>query len=155
MPRITCKTPASARPIAVRMADVTTSWATVAEAPDFSVPDTAVIFPARDPLDENRAIRPGEVFLLTPVKARNKSAGTLWVEAQILSENGVSFVMERIDVPAGDSVTLITQGLSLLKRNAGVANGDRLQVRAEAADAFDVTGAGQERPSSEHIGVVT
>lgn len=153
MTRINCKTPASARPVPIRLANVPTAWTTVAEAPDFSVPDTAQTFATRDPLDASRAIRPGEVFLLTPIKARNKDAGTLWIEAQILMETGSAVLLERIEVPAGDSVVLITQGLSLLKRIAGGTFGDRLQVRAEAANAFDISGAGQERPSSEHIGV--
>ena len=152
MARITCRTP-STRPIALALANVATSFTTIAEAPDFSVPDTQQIYPARDPLDAARGIRPGEIFILTPVKARNKTATTRWIEAQVLREGGGAVLLERIAVPAGDTVQIVTQGLSLLKRLPGGANGDRLQVRAEAANAFDVFGAGQERASAEHIGV--
>lgn len=156
MPRITCKVPATARPVPIRLAPVPTveSWATLIEAPDFSVPDTALNFPVRDPLDTNRAIRPGEIYIMTPIKARNKDSVTRWIEARILQEGGTAVLLERIEVPAGDSVQIVTQGLSLLKRVAAGANGDRLQVRAETSTSFDVTGNAQERPSAEHIGVV-
>jgi hypothetical protein len=154
MPRITCRTP-STRPLLISLASVGTSFTTVAEAPDFSVPDTQQIYPARDPGDAARGIRPGEVFVLTPVKARNKTESTVWIEAQILRENGTAVLLERIAVPAGDTAQIVTQGLSLLKRTAAGANGDRLQVRSETAGAFDVFGGAQERPSAEHIGVVT
>lgn len=153
MARITCRTPSTARPVQIAQANVTTAWQTIAEAPDFSVSDTQGVYPVRDPLDANRGIRPGEVFLLTPVKARNKTGNTLWIEAQILRENGGTVWLERIEVPANETVQIVTQGLSLLKRNAAGGTGDRLQVRAQAAASFDVFGAGQERPSAEHIGV--
>lgn len=153
MARITCRTPSTARPVQIAQDNVTTAWQTVAEAPDFSVPDSQNVYPVRDPLDASRGIRPGEVFLITPVKARNKTSGALWIEAQILRENTATVWLDRIEVPAGDTVQIVTQGLSLLKRNAGAANGDRLQLRAQTANSFDVFGAGQERPSAEHIGV--
>ena len=153
MARITCRTP-STRPLIVAQASVGTNFTTIAEAPDFSVPDTQQIYPARDPLDAGRGIRPGEIFFLTPVKARNKTASTAWIEAQVLREDASAVLLERIEVPAGDTVQIVTQGLSLLKRLPTASDGDRLQVRAQTADAFDVFGAGQERPSSEHIGVV-
>lgn len=153
MARITCRTP-STRPLAIALANVGTAFVTIAEAPDFSVPDTQQIYPDRDPLDAARGIRPGEIFILTPIKARNKSGATTWIEAQVLRESGAAVLLERIAVPAGETVQIVTQGLSLLKRLPAAAFGDRLQVRAESAAAFDVFGAGQERPSAEHIGVV-
>lgn len=153
MPRITCRTPSTARPVRIALADVPPAWTTIAEAPDFSVSDTQAVYPVRDPADATRGIRPGEVFVLTPVKARNKTAATRWIEARVLAEGGASFLLERIEVPAGETVQIVTQGMSLLKRDAAGVSGDRLQVRAETAASFDVFGAGQERPSAEHIGV--
>lgn len=154
MARITCRTPSTARPLAVAQTNVATGWVTVAEAPDFSVPDTQQVYPARDPADNGRGIRPGEVFFLTPVKARNKSSDTAWIEAQIVREGGTAIMLDRIDVPPGETVQIVTQGLSLMKRAAEGATGDRLQIRAETSATFDIFGAAQERPSAEHIGVV-
>jgi hypothetical protein len=155
MPRITCRVPSSQRPYPIRLQSVPTAWTVIAEAPDFSVPDTQNTFPDRDPADSQRAIRPGEIFILTPIKARNKSSTTRWIEARIQTGSAFpqTFLLERIEVPPGESVTLITQGLSLLKRNAATAVGDTLSVRAEATNSFDISGAGQERPSAEHLGV--
>ena len=154
MTRITCRTPASAKPIWIERVNLGTAWVTVAEAPDFSIPDSQNQYPDRDPLDATRAIRPGEVFFLTPVKARNKTANTSWIEARIVRETGATLLLERITVPANDSVQIIVQGLSLLKRLPSGTDGDVLQFRSEAANAFDLTGMAQERLSEEHIGVV-
>lgn len=151
--RITARNPASARPVRIRAPDVPTTWLTVAEAPDFSVPDANQDFPERDPNDGTRAIRPGEVFILTPIKARNKTAVTAWIEARIKDEDGSTVLLERITVPANESVNIVTQGLSLLKRNAVPVYGDQLQFRAEQASTFDLSGAAQEQLSNEHIGV--
>ena len=63
MPRITARQPSPGKPINLTMTDVGTAWATLAEAPDFSVPDPNVRFPARDPLDSSPAIRPRQLFL--------------------------------------------------------------------------------------------
>jgi hypothetical protein len=153
MPRITCKTPSTGRPVTVRIQNVGTSWTTVAEAPDFSVPDTSLVFPTRDPGDASRAIRSGEVFMLTPLYARNKTSTTRWVEARILNESGTAFTFARITVPANETAAIPVQGMSLVKRTAAGADGDRLQLRAEAGSTFDVWGAAEEKPTSEHIGV--
>lgn len=154
MARITCKTPSTGKPLSLRLANVPTTDTVLAEAPDFSVPDSSNQFDTRDPTDSNRAIRPGEVFFVTPLYARNKSGTTRWVEISLLSEDGDTYESPgQITVPAGETVVVPVQGLSLLKRTAGNSNGDRLVIRAENATAFDVWGAAEERPSAEHIGV--
>lgn len=153
--RIKCKTPSTGRAINVVAANLSTDWTTVVDAPDFSVPDTSNAFPVRDPLDSGRAIRPGEVFMLTPVFVRNKSAASCWVEARLLLENGT--VIEcpgRQVIPGSDTALIPVQGRSLIKRLATGANGDRIQLRAQTASVLDVWGSGEEKLSAEHTGVV-
>lgn len=155
MARITCKIPSTGKPLSIRLANVPATDTVLVEAPDFSIPDTSQQFATRDPADANRAIRPGEVFFLTPLYARNKTSTTRWIEVSLLSEAGDTYeVLSQITVPGNETVALPVQGLSLLKRTAANANGDRLVLKAENATAFDVWGAAEERPSSEHIGVV-
>ena len=154
MARITCRTPSTGKPLNLNLNNVSTTYVTVAEAPDFSVPDSARAFPnTRDPEDDNRAIRPGEVFFLTPMTARNKSASTTWIEIQLLTESNVSINMGKVFVPGGDTAFIPLQGRSLLKRDANTANGDIIQVRAQTANTFDVWLSAEEKLSSEHIGV--
>lgn len=152
MTRITARNPSDARPLRVSRAEVPTAWTTIAEAPDFSVPDTSLTLPVRDPLDSGRGIRPGEVFFLTPLHCRNREGAAQWIEARLLSGAGDALLLHCVTVPAGDTVALPIQGQSLFKRDAESA-GDRLQVRAQFAGGFDVVGAAQERPANEHIGV--
>jgi hypothetical protein len=118
------------------------------------VPDPSENFTTRDPADSNRAIRPGEVFFVTPISAKNKSANTQWIELRLLTEANTAIEFGRVDIPPGDTAFLPIQGRSLFKRDADGANGDRLQVRAEANTTFDVWTAAEEKLSAEHIGVV-
>jgi hypothetical protein len=135
------------------MINVTTSYTTIAEAPDFSVPDASTKFSTRDPVDEARAIRPGEVFFLTPLSARNKDSVTKWIEVILLTEDGVTVELGRAKVPAGDTAFIPLQGRSLFKRDPNAANGDRIQIRAESNSVFDVWAAAEEKLSNEHVGV--
>lgn len=153
MSRIKCRTPSTGKPIRIALSNVTTEFSTIAEAPDFSVPDESIKFPVRDPLDAARAIRPGEVFFLTPLAARNKSANTRWLDVILVTEDGVTIDFGRIRVPAGDTAFIPVQGRSLFKRMSNAANGDRIQVRAEAADSFDIWASAEEKLSNEHVGV--
>jgi len=62
----------------------------------------------------------------------------------------------RVVVPALDTAYIAVQGRSLIKRSPSAtapAFGDRLQVRADVADALDVWLAAEERLAAEHIGV--
>ena len=154
MTRINCKTPSTGRAVNLTMANVPVVWTTLAEAPDFSVPDTSAVYPARDPLDINRAIRVGEIFFMTPIYVRNKSANACWVEARLLREDGSIFECPGLmQIPSGDTAMVPMQGRSLLKRNASGVNGDMFQVRAQTAACLDIWGSGEEKPSAEHIGV--
>ncbi len=154
MARIICRTPSTGKPIRIASNSVTTVYTSIIDAPDFSVPDASNKFPVRDPTDASRAIRPGEVFLLTPLSARNKDTQDRWIEVQLYTEANVAIQVGRVEVPAGDTVFIPIQGRSLFKRTANTAIGDTLQIRAEANNIFDVWSAGEERLSSEHVGVV-
>lgn len=153
MARITCKTPSTGKPIIVSQANVATTFTTIAEAPDFSVPDPSENYPVRDPVDPSRAIRPGEVFFVTPLSAKNKSANVVWVEVRLFTEANTAIEYGRVAVPPGDTAFIPIQGRSLFKRVSAGTNGDRLQVRAETSNVFDVWTAAEEKLSAEHIGV--
>jgi hypothetical protein len=154
MPRIKCRTPSTGRSLRISLANVSTNYITIVETPDFSVPDVARNFPVRDTTDPTRAIKPGEVFFLTPLAARNKTANTSWIETSLFTEDNVRVELSKVDVPAGDTVFIPIQGRSLFKRDANTANGDIVQVRAETANTFDIWIAAEEKLSSEHIGVI-
>lgn len=152
--RITCRTPSTGKPIIVKQEDVSANtFVTLAEAPDFSVPDTSNKFPDRDPNDDTRAIRPGEIFFLTPLAAKNKGAQEYWIEIQMVTEDGFTIEFGRVPVPPEDTVLIPIQGRSLLRRNATGLGGDKLQVIAEADNVFDVWASAEEKLSSEHLGV--
>ncbi len=153
MARITCKTPSTGKSIIVSQANVSTTFTTIAEAPDFSVPDPSENYAERDPLDNSRAIRPGEVFFVTPLAAKNKSANVVWVEVRLYTEANTAIEFGRVAVPPGDTAFIPIQGRSLFKRDANGTNGDRIQVRAESDNTFDVWSAAEEKLSAEHIGV--
>jgi hypothetical protein len=153
MARITCRTPSTGKPLRIIQADVANTYVTIAEAPDFSVPDASNKFPDRDPIDATRAIRPGEVFFLTPLAARNKSAETRWFQARLVTEDSDIIEIAKVEVPAGDTAYIPLQGRSLLKRTANNASGDSVQIRAELQDVFDIWLSAEEKTSNEHIGV--
>jgi hypothetical protein len=154
MARITCRTPSTGKPIRISYIDVPDTDTSIAEAPDFSVPDPSEKFAERDTTDPSRAIRPGEIFFLTPLAAKNKSSTTKWIEVKIATEDSESIVFGRVSVPGNDTALIPIQGRSLFKRLASGTIGDELIVRAETADVFDVWISGEERLSNEHTGVV-
>jgi len=154
MPRITCRTPSTGKPIRVSLKDVTTELQTISEAPDFSVPDASESFPNRDPNDASRAIRPGEIFFLTPLSAKNKTDSTQWIEVVLLAEDNSLIELGKVDVPSGDTAFIPIQGRSLFKRDPSGTYGDRLQIRCSEDYSFDVWTAAEEKLSSEHTGVV-
>lgn len=154
MARIKCRTPSTGRPIRVGLADVTTEYSIIAEASDFSIPDTSNRFSERDPEDDSRAIRPGEIFFLTPLSARNKSEEDRWIEVVLVTENNLTIKFVKVEVPAGDTAFIPLQGRNLFKRDANTSVGDTLQVRAQENNIFDVWASAEEKASSEHSGVV-
>jgi len=156
--RITCKTPSTGRAILISLANVLAfpTITTIAEAPDFSVPDPSQNYTTRDPADNTRAIRPGEIFFLTPLAAKNKSLSQiLWIEARLLTESGSIIEFGRVSVPPNDTAFFPIQGRSLFKRNAVGTHGDRLQITAELSNSFDVWAGAEEKLSAEHVGVTT
>lgn len=156
MARIVCRQPSTGKPINYRVESLGTDWINIAEAPDFSVPDpSGSQYPDRD-ADPSRGIAAGEVFLLTPLVAKNKTVSTQWIEVRFRPESGAGAnndAFGRITVPAGESVAIPLQGRSLVKRVATSSNGDILYVRASAAGSFDVWISGNEQASAEHVGV--
>jgi hypothetical protein len=154
MSRITCRTPSTGKPLRIAQDSVSNTFQVIAEAPDFSLPDASNKFSERDPLDAARAIRPGEIFLLTPISARNKDSVDRWIEVVFVTEDGMTIEIGKVEVPAGDTAFIPIQGRSLFKRTANNVTGDTLQVRAEVSGVFDVLAAAEERLSSEHSGVV-
>lgn len=154
MARITCRTPSTGKSLRLIYEDVANTFVTIAEAPDFSVPDTSNKFDERDPTDPSRAIRPGEIFFLTPLAAKNKDIETRWIETILVTEDNFTIEFGKVEVPAGDTAFIPLQGRSIFKRIANTVNGDTIQVRAELSSIFDVWIAGEEKLSSEHTGVV-
>ena len=152
--RIICKTPSTGRAFNAYIVNVPVNYTSITEAPDFSVPDPAENYASRDPDDATRAIRPGEVFFITPLAARNKTAATKWIEVILLGEDGNTVSFGKISVPAYDTAFIPIQGRSLFKRDSNSISGDKIQIRAETANVFDVWAAAEEKLSSEHIGVV-
>jgi len=154
MTRIVCRTPSTGKGLRISESNVSNTFVVIAEAPDFSVPDASTKFAERDPLDPARAIRPGEIFFLTPLAARNKDTVDRWIEVKLVTEDAETIEIGKLEIPAGDTAFIPLQGRSLFKRTANNANGDTIQVRAEISSVFDVWAAAEERLSSEHSGVV-
>lgn len=153
MARITCRTPSTGKPLRIIQTNVANTYVTIAEAPDFSVPDASNKFPDRDPTDDTRAIRPGEVFFLTPMTATNRDTEDRWIETILVTEDDETIEVAKVTVPAGDTALIPLQGRSLLKRTANNATGDTIQIRAEISDIFDIWVAAEEKTSNEHVGV--
>jgi hypothetical protein len=153
MARIVCRTPSTGKPLRIVLSDLGQTLTTIAEAPDFSVPDASEKFPDRDPDDLSRAIRPGEIFFLTPMSVKNKTLSPQSIEVVLLTEDDVSVSIGTMQIPAGDTGFIPIQGRSLLKRNPSNQFGDRLQIRASDNNAFDIWLSAEEKLSSEHSGV--
>jgi hypothetical protein len=159
MTRINTDQPSSGKPLQLFVPAtsnggfVSTSWATLAEAPDFSVPSTSDGGVTLDPVDNGRELRAGEVFFETPLQAVNSTVTTRWIELQMLLQgsSGEAIPLSpRVPVPAGDSIFLSIQGLRLLKTNFGAVAGDRLQIRAEVGNAIKVIGSAVELEAQNH-----
>ena len=157
MTRITCRQPSTGKPVSVSNTTIGTDWINIAEAPDFSVPDPSGSgYTSRDPSNTTRGIAAGELFFLTPLVAKNVTAGTDWIEVRFRPEGGVANndAFGRIYVPAGESVAIPLQGRSLVKRNYLSTNGDIIYVRAGNTASFHVWASANEQASAEHVGVV-
>ena len=160
MPRIQTDQPSSGKPLllfipaAVNSGFVNTTWQTLAEAPDFSIPASGDDGAVADPADADRELRPGEVFFEAPLAVRNTTATTRWVEVQMLLQgsNGQAIpVTPRVPVPGDETVYLPVQGLRVLKTDlANTQPGGRLQIRAEVGDALTIIGTAVELEAADH-----
>lgn len=155
MARIKCRQPSTGKPINIRYENVGVEFVTIAEAPDFSVPDPSFsTYTDRDPADASRGIAPGELFFLTPLMAKNKTNATRIIEIRFITEDGIiNDAFGGVKVPAGETVAISLQGRSLVKRNYLGINGDRLQVKSDGSSSFDVWASANEQTSAEHVGV--
>lgn len=160
MPRIKTDQPSSGKPLllfiptASNSGFVNTSWQTLAEAPDFSIPASGDDGAVADPADADRELRPGEVFIETPLAVTNTTATTRWVEVQMLlqGDSGQAIPLTaRVPVPGGETVYLSIQGLRLLKTDlTNTQPGGRLQIQAEVNNALKVMGTAVELEAADH-----
>ena len=160
MPRINTDQPSSGKPkllfipTASNSGFVNTTWQTLAEAPDFSIPASGDEGTIPDPADADRELRPGEVFIETPLAVTNTTATTRWIEAQMLLQgtSGQAIPLTaRVPVPGGETVYLPIQGLRLLKTDlTNTEAGGRLQVQAEVNNALKVIGTAVELEAADH-----
>lgn len=160
MPRINTDQPSSGKPLLLYIPSssnsgfVNTTWTTIAEAPDFSIPASGDDGATADPADSGRELRPGQVFFETPLQAVNTTATTRWVELQMLLQGtgGQAIpITTRVTVPAGESVLLPIQGLRLLKTDlTNTQPGGRLQIQAEVNNAIKVIGTAVELEAETH-----
>lgn len=159
MTRILTDQPSSGKPVLVfipastNSGFVDTTWITIAEAPDFSIPvvdeDTAEL----DPADSSRELRPGEVFFESPLGVTNQDTETRWVELRVVLQGAGGqeiAISPQIPVPANETVYLPIQGLRLLKTDFAAAAGGRLQIRSEVDDALQIFGSAVELEASQH-----
>ena len=139
--RITTDQPATSRPQLIAESGIGTGWLTVAEAPDYSVPDTTRRWPNdRDPADDDRRVQPGQALLTTPLFAHNTAADPRWIEVQVIAEDGTTALIAAVTIPPGDTYSLPCAGMTMTKTQIGTSQGGRMQVRAEEAGVIDVTG---------------
>jgi hypothetical protein len=160
MPRINTDQPSSGKPLLLYIPSstnsgfVNTTWTTIAEAPDFSIPSSGDEGIVIDPADSGRELRPGEVFFETPLQCMNNTATSRWVELQMLLQgnSGQAIPLSpRVVVPAGESVYLAVQGLRLLKTDlTNTQPGGRLQIQAEVNNAIKVIGSAVELEAQTH-----
>lgn len=160
MPRIKTDQPSSGKPLllfiptASNNGFVNTTWQTLAEAPDFSIPASGDDGAVADPADADRELRPGEVFIETPLAVTNTTATTRWVEAQMLLQGNSGQAIPltvRVPVPGGETVYLPIQGLRLLKTDlTNTQPGGRLQIQAEVNNALKVMGTAVELEAADH-----
>jgi hypothetical protein len=153
MARIKCRTPSTGKPIRIILKNVPNVYTRVVDAPDFSIPDPSDKFEVRDPLDPTRAIRPGEIFFLSPISAINKSELDQWIEVKLVTESNEDILFAKLLVPAGDTALIPIQGRSIFKRDPNAAIGDSLDIRAENNNVFDIWIAGEEKVAPDHVGV--
>jgi hypothetical protein len=89
MPRILTDQPSSGKPLALVVPAshdcgfLSAAWTLLAEAPDFSVPGTGDAGVTLDPANPDRELRPGEVFIESPLTVSNTTGTARWAEVMI------------------------------------------------------------------------
>lgn len=154
MPRIRTDQPSSGKPLQLFIPSsgfVPSSYATIAEAPDFSVPGTGDSGVTLDPADSGRELRPGEIYLEAPLTCINDDTAARWVQLQILTQtNHAVPVTPQLTIPPKEAIYIPIQGLRLLKTNFAAASGDRLQIRASIGGAIKIIGSAAELEALTH-----
>lgn len=154
MPRIRTDQASSGKPLQLMIPSsgfVPSTFTTIAEAPDFSMPGTGDTGVTLDPSDASRELRPGEVFLEAPLTCINTDTVTRWVELQVLTQTNHTVPWTpQISIPAKEAIYVPIQGLRLLKTNLSAANGDRLQIRASTGSSIKIMGSAVELEALTH-----
>lgn len=160
MPRIKTDQPSSGKPLLLFIPSsnnngfVNTTWQTLVEAPDFSIPASGDDGVVADPADADRELRPGEVYIETPLYVTNNTATTRWIEAQMLLQGNSGQAIPltaRVPVPGGETLYLPIQGTRVLKTDlTNTEPGGRLQIQAEVSNALKVFGNAVELEAANH-----
>ena len=157
MPRIITDQPASGKPLqlfvpsTINSGFVNTSWYSLVEAPDFSIPTSGDDGSVVDPNDSSRELRPGEVFLETPLGVTNNTLTTQTVELQVQLSSGQEVPLcAPIAVPFGETIYVPIQGQRLLKTDFDAISGDRLRIRSSSANSLTVFGSAAELGAQDH-----
>ena len=152
MPRIYTIQPSVAKPFRITFGPLPTTWTTLVEAVDFSVPDPQQDWSERDPLDPDRRIQPGESLIETPIYIHNTEPNTA-VEIQFrlfLEDETVVPLINKL-IPPNETWDLLVQGLRMLKQDPDAAFGDRLQARSILSETnLYVTACGVEGSAEQH-----
>lgn len=140
MTRINTEQPATAKSELVAIEGVSDTWETIAEAPDFSVPDTTKQWPnTRDPNDSDRRIAPGQVLIETPLMVHNRDTDRCTMTVRTHLEDGTTAIQVAVEIPPGETYSHPLPGQTLTKRDQTATNGDRIEVQAARPDALDLT----------------
>lgn len=140
MTRINTDQAATARPQLVGLVGIPTSWTTVLEPNDYSVPDTTGTWPERDPSDGTRRIQPGQALIEAPLMFFNKDTGVAHrIDVQIVTEDGDAVQQVSVEIPPLETYSHPAPGQILTKRDLATSSGDRLQVKADTAGVVDLT----------------
>ena len=135
MARIKTRQAAVARPFGIYMNGLLGSFNSIIDVPDYSVPDPNNNWPERDPLDADRRIQPGMVFIETPMFLHNTSdTETVEVEVRIFPEGASQGAHQlKIEIPPGDTFRHPIPGQRLMKVDPGSSDGDQLQVKENSS----------------------
>jgi hypothetical protein len=145
------------RPPGLNNGFLTTGWSDIAEAKDFSLPDTGGDGVTPDPDNNDRELRPGEVFFETPLAVVNYVDVPRWFELRLIQQGGNEtpglqeiLIAQRISVPPKEALFFPIQGFRLFKTSFTSTRGDRLQGRAEADASLKFWGSAVELELANH-----